>query len=60
MRDDPKVRAAKNEVRQQERAIWTDVEKLGRDLRAADGHKAAATQVEGDTARNKPKQGLGV
>lgn len=60
MRDDPKVRAVKTEVRERERAIWSNVEKLGRELRAAEAPRAVMSQSDADVAKNRPKQGLGV
>ena len=51
-----KVRAAK--VRVRERAVWSDVEKVGRDLCAADAAKTTVTQAEADTSRSRPKENL--
>ena len=56
------VRAAKHRVRGRERAIWTDVEKVGRDLRAQETAKltVTATQAEQDARGTKPREGFGV
>ncbi|HME26513.1 MAG TPA: hypothetical protein VKI44_35170 [Acetobacteraceae bacterium] len=53
-------RAARESVRVRERAIWTDVERVGRELRAAAAPKQAMTQADRDTAEKKPTEGLGV
>ena len=59
MSEDRKVRAAKSEVRERERAIWTNAEKVGRDIRASMTAKAVVSQVDNDVSRDRPKQGQG-
>lgn len=59
MRDDPKVRAAKTEVRERERAIWTTAEREGRAMRQAATSKAVVSQVDRDVTNDRPKQGFG-
>jgi len=51
------VRKARAKVRERERAIWTRVETVGREARAADGAtvKASATATAG-TEPNREKQ----
>jgi hypothetical protein len=51
-------RAAKEAVRVRERAIWTDVERVGAALRAAEAPKQAMTQADRDAARVKPTEGM--
>ena len=58
MADPAEVRAAKELVRSRERAVWTDVERVGRDLRAAEGAKQVMTQAERDAAARKPTEKL--
>jgi hypothetical protein len=53
-------RAAREAVRRRERAVWTDVERVGRELRAADAPKQAMTQADRDAAGNKTKEGQSV
>ena len=53
------IRDAKAKLRERERAVWSDVEKMGRDLRAGASAKQTVTQVEQDVARNRPHQGQG-
>ena len=55
------VRKARAKVRERERAIWTGVETIGREARAADGAavKASATATAGpETKREKMTQAL--
>lgn len=52
-------RAAKAIVRVRERAIWTDVERVGRELRAADAPRQAMTQADRDATKVKPTEGEG-
>jgi hypothetical protein len=52
-------RAAREAVRERERAIWTDVERVGRELRAAEAPKQVMTQAERDAAAKKPTEGMG-
>jgi hypothetical protein len=59
MADTPAERAAKEAVRRQEQAIWTDVERIGRALRAAEAPKQAMTQADRDAASKKPTEGMG-
>lgn len=58
MADTSAERAARETVRMRERAIWTEVEKIGRDLRAKEAPAQTMTQAERDAAR-KPTEGLG-
>lgn len=51
-RDAAADRDAKEIIRRQERAIWTDVERVGRDLRGAEVPKQAMTQVDRDATKN--------
>lgn len=55
MAETPAERAAKEAVRVRERAIWTDVERVGRDLRAAEASKQTMTQADRDAAK-KPTE----
>lgn len=59
--DTPAVRATREETRQRERAIWTDVERVGRELRAAEkqAEKQSMTQADRDATTKRPVQGLG-
>jgi hypothetical protein len=56
---DDRERAARDAVRTRERAIWTDVERVGRELRATEAPKQAMTQADQDSARKKPTEGMG-
>jgi len=56
---DTAERAARDAVRTRERAIWTDVERVGRELRAAEAPKQAMTQADRDTAQKKPTERMG-
>jgi hypothetical protein len=56
MADTAADRAAKEAVRARERAVWTDVERLGRELRAAEAPKQAMTQADRDAAKRTPKE----
>jgi hypothetical protein len=56
MADTAAERAAREAVRARERAVWTDVERLGRELRAAEAPKQAMTQAERDAAGTKPRE----
>ncbi|MEA3140334.1 MAG: hypothetical protein QOK23_2503 [Gammaproteobacteria bacterium] len=56
---DDTERAARDAVRLRERAIWTDVERVGRELRATEAPKHAMTQADRDAARVKPTEGMG-
>lgn len=58
MADTAAARAAKEAVRARERAVWTDVERLGRELRAAEAPKQAMTQADRDAAKTKPREVL--
>lgn len=60
MSNDSNSDAAKAQVRERERAIWTDVEKVGRDVRAAETAKTVVSQVDSDRARDRPRQGQGI
>jgi hypothetical protein len=55
---DDRERAARDAVRTRERAIWTDVERVGRELRAAEAPKQAMTQADQDADQRKPAEGL--
>jgi hypothetical protein len=59
MADTPAERAAKEAVRRQEQAIWTDVERIGRALRAAEAPTQTMTQADRDAASKKPLDGIG-
>lgn len=50
--------AARAAVRMRERAIWTDVERLGRELRVAEAPKQVMTQSDRDAAKRKPTEGI--
>jgi hypothetical protein len=41
-----------------ERAIWTDVERIGRDLRAAEAPKQSMTQADRDSLTKPAKEGM--
>ena len=61
MAEPAEVREARAKVREQERAVWNDVERVGKDLRARSGQQQSMTQAESDaTGRPKPKEGFGV
>ena len=62
MAEAAELRAAKHRVRERERAIWTEVEKVGRELRAQEAAKliATATQAEQDARGAKPRERSGV
>ncbi len=49
----------KSKVRGQERAIWTEVERLGREARAAESARQAhtMTQADRDAVAKKPTEG---
>ncbi|HME24275.1 MAG TPA: hypothetical protein VKI44_23585 [Acetobacteraceae bacterium] len=53
------AQAAREIIRTRERAIWTDVERVGRELRAAEAPKQAMTQADRDAAQKKPTEGVG-
>jgi hypothetical protein len=52
--------AAREAVRMRERAIWTDVERIGRDLRAVETPKQSMTQVDRDSLTKPEKEGMDV
>jgi hypothetical protein len=52
-------RAAREAVRMRERAIWTDVERIGRALRAAEAPNRVMTQADRDRAKKKPTETIG-
>jgi hypothetical protein len=54
----PADRAAREAIRQRERAIWTDVERIGRELRTAEAPKQSMTQAERDSVAKKPTEGM--
>jgi hypothetical protein len=60
MVDDDAKRAAREAVRARERAVWTEVERIGREARAADAAKQqqTMTQAERDAAAKKPTEGM--
>jgi hypothetical protein len=58
MADTVEDRAAREAIRAGERAVWTDVERLGRNLRAAEAPKQAMTQADRDAAKTKPTEGM--
>jgi hypothetical protein len=41
-----------------ERAIWTDVERIGRDLRTAEAPKQSMTQADRDNLTKPAKEGM--
>jgi hypothetical protein len=49
-------RAAREAVRVRERAIWTDVERVGRELRTTEAPKQAMTQADRDMTKVKPTE----
>jgi hypothetical protein len=51
--------ATRESVRMRERAIWTDVERVGRDLRAAEAPKQSMTQADRDSLTKPAKEGIG-
>ena len=57
MADTPENRAARETVRADERTIWTEVERVGRELRAAEAAKQTMTQSDRDTAVKNPTEG---
>ena len=59
MADTPAERAAKEAVRRQEQAIWTEVKRIGRPLRAAEVPKQAMTQADRDASRKNRTEGMG-
>jgi hypothetical protein len=50
--------ADKSQVREQERAIWSEVERLGREARAAEAAQQTQTmtQADRDEAAKKPTE----
>jgi hypothetical protein len=50
--------AARESVRMRERAIWTDVERIGRDLRTAEAPKQSMTQADRDNLTKPAKEGM--
>jgi hypothetical protein len=50
--------ATRESVRMHERAIWTDVERIGRDLRAAEAPKQSMTQADRDSLIKPAKEGM--
>lgn len=52
----PADRTAREAVRQRERAIWSDVERIGHDLRAGDAAKQDMTQADRDIAARRLKE----
>jgi hypothetical protein len=50
--------AARESVRVRERAIWTDVERIGRDLRTAEAPKQAMKQADRDSLTKPAKEGM--
>jgi hypothetical protein len=52
--------AARESVRVREQAIWTDVERIGRDLRAAEAPKQSMTQADYDSLIKPAKEGVDV
>jgi hypothetical protein len=52
-KDTAAERDAKETIRRQERAIWTDVERVGRELRGTEAPKQAMTQVDRDATKNE-------
>jgi hypothetical protein len=50
--------AAREAVRVRERAIWTDVERVGRELRAAEAPKQSLTQADRDSLTKPVKEGM--
>jgi hypothetical protein len=59
MAETPDERAAKEAVRVRERAIWTDVERVGAALRATEAPRQAMTQTDQDATKKKPTEGMG-
>lgn len=60
MADTAEEQAAKEAVRRQERAVWTEVERVGRELRAADAAKRQQTMTQAERDRVKqPTEGMG-
>jgi type II secretory pathway component PulJ len=53
------ARQVREQTRARERAVWTGVEQVGRDLRQADTAKQVTTQADSDATRKKPKEGMG-
>ncbi len=49
------LRQAKARVRESEQAVWRDVERVGADLRRAEGARMAVTQAEADTSKQPAK-----
>lgn len=60
MTSEATARLAREETRARERAVWADVERVGRDLRQANTTKQSMTQAETDVTRKRPKEGLGI
>jgi hypothetical protein len=62
MAETPADRAAREadreSVRMRERAIWTDVERIGRDLRAVEAPKQSMTQADRDSLTKPAKEGM--
>ena len=62
MAETPADRAAseadRQAVRMRERAIWTDVERIGRDLRADEAPKQSMTQADRDSLTKPVKEGM--
>jgi hypothetical protein len=50
--------ATREAVRMRERAIWTDLERIGRDLRAAEAPKQSMTQADRDSLTKPAKEGM--
>jgi hypothetical protein len=50
--------AARESVRMRERAIWADVERIGRNLRATDAPKQSITQADRDSLTKPAKEGM--
>jgi hypothetical protein len=51
--------ATRESVRMRERAIWTDVERIGHDWRAAEAPKQSMTQADRDSLTKPAKEGIG-
>jgi hypothetical protein len=49
---------AREAIRMRERAIWTDVERIGRDLRAPEAPKQSMTQADRDSLTKPAKEGM--
>lgn len=56
MSESATAKLARQEIRDRERAVWQNVEKIGRDARQTDGLRQSMTQADADGAKRKPER----